>query len=77
MGKMKRLMIDLIEYDSEIEEVLTRIQSTMPNAFKLLVDPELDDRNKKLFIDKFTENEELTELVLVTLEIKSNEMSKM
>ena len=77
MGQMKQLLVDLVEFEDEIEEVLTRIQTTMPTAFQLLTDNELRDENKRMFINKFTEDERLTELVLFTLELKSNEMSEM
>ena len=76
MAKMKQLLVDLAEYENEIEEVLTRIESVMPTSFQFLVDNKLLDENKKAFIDKFTNDERLTELVLVTLELRSNEMSE-
>jgi hypothetical protein len=71
MAKMKRLATDLAEFAEEIQDVLDRTEDTMPIAFNLLSCNDVTDNTKRDIFRNFTNDEELISLVLVTLDLKS------
>jgi len=71
MGKMKRLATDLAEYADEIQDILDRAKEATPIAFNLLSCDDLTDNAKREFFRNFTNDEELIGLVLITLDLKS------
>ena len=70
MGKMKQLAIKLDEYDEEIDTLIERLKTTAPGAFKLLLHDDVTDEEKRTFVGRFTNDEELIGLTLFALDLR-------
>lgn len=68
MGQMKKLLINLIEYEDEIEELLTLAKKATPTTFSLLFDDELSSHSKIDYFKAFSNDEELIELTIAAIE---------
>jgi len=77
MAKMKQLMVDLIEFEDEIEEVFDRVRELIPFSFNDFISEDLSDETRRFYLRQFTNDKELIELALVALDLKRNEMSEM
>lgn len=69
MGKMKQLLIDILEND-EIDALLMRVETTTPHIFELLFGDELSNGEKQTFLRNFTRDEVLIGLTTTYLELK-------
>jgi len=71
MGKMKQLQIDLVEFEDEINELLTRVKKASPHVLSLLSNDGVTTEAKQSCLHNFTDDVELANLALVILDLQS------
>ncbi len=68
MGKMKKLLIEIFEYEEEIINLLTQTKRVIPTAFALFFDDDLPSHTIADFLRRFTKDEELIKFTIAAIE---------
>lgn len=68
MAQMKRLLIDLIEFEDEIIQLLALTIQALPTGFALLFDDDLPARDLACFLRQFSKDEELVKITVTAIE---------
>ena len=72
MGQMKRLAVDLEEYQDEIEEVFEEMRKETPHIHALVMNEGVSHSAKQTALRLYTKDEKLVELAILSIKLKSS-----
>ncbi len=69
MAEMKRLAVNMMEFEDQILLLLYQTRCALPTAFALFFDDDVSSEVKREAFHQFTSDEELIEMVIAVIEM--------
>ncbi len=69
MGKMKNILVDVVEFESEIKDLLLLVKDETPAVFDLMFSNSLTPIAKKRYLFRFINDREIVENAVMGIEM--------
>jgi len=68
MAKMKNILVDVVEFESEIKDLLSLVKEKTVIVFELIFNKSVSTQAKKKYLYQFVNDEEIVEVTVSAIE---------